>query len=143
MRKRKQSGDHISANISGPVQGQVGVGKGIGQSQSVGSMSAEVTAAEMAELRQVFDDLKAAVAAEAPAESKGAALERVDELEEAVTAEEPDLTTAQYVKRWFSRNLPGLAGSIAGVLVHPVVGKLVQAAGEAASAELRQLAGSR
>jgi len=136
MKPSEGSGDRISGTVSGPVQGQVGIGKDIHQTQSVGSMTQEVTEAEMAELRQAFADLRTEVAAGAPAESRDAALERVGELEEAVTAEEPDLTTAQYVKRWFSKNLPGVAGSVAGILIHPVVGKLVQGAGEAAVAGL-------
>jgi len=97
-----------------------------------------VTEADLTELRQVLTDLKAKVAAEAPLEKKDAALERVEELEEAVTAEEPDLTTMEYVKRWFVKNLPGLAGAVTGVVVHPIVGKLVEAAGDALAAEFRR-----
>jgi hypothetical protein len=59
----------------------------------------------------------------------------VTELEEALTAEKPDLTTVQYVKRWFARNLPALAGSLTSLLVHPLVGRLVQAGGDALVAE--------
>ena len=57
-------------------------------------------------------------------------------------AEEPDLTTAQYVGRWFARNLPRLAGAVTGVVIHPIVGKLVGAAGDALVAEFRVLVGS-
>jgi hypothetical protein len=129
--EEKSEGDRISANITGPVQGQVAVGKGIRQRQEGVSMSIEVSAADLAELHQAFADLKNEVAAAAPPESKDAAVQRLDELEEAITADKPDLTTVQYVKRWFAKNLPALAGSVTGILVHPVVGKLVQSAGEA------------
>lgn len=78
------------------------------------------------------------MAAEAPPEKKEAALERVQELEEAVTAEKPDLTTMEYVKQWFVKNLPGLAGAVTGVVVNPIVGKLVEAAGDALAAEFRR-----
>lgn len=139
MKQTEGSGDHISATVSGHVQGQVAVGKDIEQTQTTGDMTLEVTEAERAELRQAFADLRGEVAAAAPPGSKAGALERVDELEQAVTAEEPDLTTMQYVKRWFAKNLPGVAGSVAGILVHPVVGKLVQTAGEAAAAGLGRL----
>ena len=74
----------------------------------------------------------------APPEKKDAALERVDELEEAITAQEPDLPTMEYVKRWFVRNLPDLAGAVTSVVVHPIVGKLVEAAGDALAAEFRR-----
>ena len=136
--EQEKSGDVIHAVISGDVSGQVAVGKGITQTQTVGAARPEVTEAELAELRQALADLKARVEAEAPPEKKEAALERVEELEEAVTAEEPDLTTMEYVKRWFFKNLPGLGGAVTSVIVHPIVGKLVEAAGDALAAEFRR-----
>jgi hypothetical protein len=136
--EQEKSGDVIRAIISGDVSGQVAVGKGITQTQTVGAARPEVTEAELAELRQALANLKAWVEAEAPPEKKEAALERVEELEEAVTAEEPDLTTMEYVKRWFVKNLPGLAGTVTSVVVHPIVGKLVEAAGDALAAEFRR-----
>jgi hypothetical protein len=137
MNQDKSTGDHISANVTGPVQGQVAVGKDIRQRQAAGDMKIEITEAELAELSQAFTDLKAEVEANAAPEQKEAAVERVNELEEAITAEEPDLTTVQYVKRWFVKNLPAVAGSVTGILIHPVVGKLVQSAGEAVAAQFQ------
>lgn len=138
MSEQEPSGDVIRATISGDISGQVAVGKGITQIQTVGAAQPQVTEAELAELRQVLADLKAKVAAEAPPDKKDAALERVEELEEAVAAEEPDLSTMEYVKRWFVKNLPGLAGAVTSVVVHPIVGKLVEAAGDALAAEFRR-----
>lgn len=132
---QQNSGDHISGTITGNVSGQVAVGKDIAQTYQVGSAE-PVTEEERAELRQLFADVRARLAAEAPAEAQAPALERLDELEEAVQAEEPDVTTMQYVARWFKTKLPTLAGLVTGVLVNPVVGKLVQSAGDAAVAEL-------
>lgn len=137
MDEKEKSGDVIHANISGPVSGQVGVGKDITQMQTIGERS-PATEADLAELRRMLVELKAKVEAEAPVETKDAALERVDELEEAVTAKEPDLTTMEYVKRWFTKNLPTLAGAVTGVVVNPIVGKLVEAAGEGLAAQFRQ-----
>jgi hypothetical protein len=139
MGKDKSSEDQIVGRITGPVQGQVAIGKEIRQRQSVARMGMEVTAAEMAELRQAFGGLREQVAAQAPPEKQQAALERVEELEEAVTADEPDLTTIQYVKRWFSKNLPELAGAVVSVVVHPIVGKIVEAAGEMAADQFKRL----
>jgi hypothetical protein len=138
MSEQEKSGDVIRATISGDVSGQMAVGKGITQTQTIGAARPEVTEAELAELRQALAALKALVEAEAPPEKKDAALERVGELEEAVTAEEPDLTTMEYVKRWFVKNLPGLAGAVTSVVVHPIVGKLVEVAGDALTAEFRR-----
>ena len=143
MSKGDEQGDQISANIAGPVQGQVAVGKDIEQRQKARDMTVEVTEAELVELRQAFADLKARVADSAPPESKESAVERIGELEDAVIAETPDLTTVQYVKQWFLRNLPGVAGSVTGILVHPVVGKLVQAAGEAVAGQFRSVVESQ
>ena len=123
MSERDTSGDEIHATISGDVSGQVAVGKGITQTQVTGTARPEVTEADLAELRQALAGLKARVEAETPPEQKNAALERVAELEEAVTAEQPELTTMEYVARWFARNLPGLAGAVSSVVIHPVVGK--------------------
>src|SRR5688572_24542819 len=90
MDKKEESGDVIHANISGPVSGQIAVGKEITQTQTIGERP-QVTEADLAELRKMLAELKAKVGAEAPIETKDAALERVDELEEAITAKEPDL----------------------------------------------------
>jgi hypothetical protein len=129
------TGDTISAQITGAVSGQVAVGKRIAQHQTTGA--ADVTPDELAQLRQAFADLRADVAAQAPPERQAAAVERVEELEQAVLAEEPDMTTIAYVGRWFKTNLPGLAGAVTGIVVHPVVGRIVGAAGNAIAAELR------
>lgn len=141
MFRRKQSGDDIDARVIGPVQGQVAIGRDIAQQQTVGSMAVEVTPDERAQLQQALADLRAQVAAEASPQRTAPALERIDELEEAIMASEPDLTTMQYVRGWFAKHLPGLAGSVVGVIVHPVVGKLVAAAGDAAVAQFEQLHG--
>ncbi len=54
-------------------------------------------------------------------------------------AEEPDLNTMEYVKRWFLKKLPTFAGLVTGVLVNPVVGKMVQSAGDSAMEHLDRL----
>jgi len=131
-----KNGTHIT---TGPLNNsQVAVGNDITQTNTVNGDRPQVTSAELAELRQMLAELKAEVAANAPTDKKAAALERVTELEEAVTAEKPDLTTMGYVKNWFVKNLPSLAGAVISVVVHPIVGKLVEAAGEMLASELKQ-----
>jgi hypothetical protein len=148
MNEKKKNDEVTHVTISGDVSGRVAVGREItqadeisGQVVAVGeeiTQTVGVARADLSELRQMLADLKAQVEAEAPAEKKDAALERVEELEEAVTAEEPDLTTMEYVKRWFVKHLPGLAGAVTSVIIHPIVGKLVEAAGDALAAEFRR-----
>ena len=66
------------------------------------------------------------------------ASERIDELEEAIIAEKPDLSTMEYVGNWFTKNLPAIAGSVTSLVIHPIVGKLVQAAGDATVSEFER-----
>ena len=135
--KRATSRNEIRATISGPVSGQVAVGTGITQYQSIGAVRPEVSEADLAVVRQLVADLRSRVSAEAPRDQKDAALERVSELQEAILAKEPDLTTVEYVRNWFVRNLPALAGAVTGIVVHPIVGKLVEAAGDVLADEFR------
>ncbi|HEV7806130.1 MAG TPA: hypothetical protein VGO80_09940 [Solirubrobacteraceae bacterium] len=128
-------GDTISASFTGDVSGQVAVGKNIAQHQVTGT--AAVTQDELAQLRQAFAQLRAQVAEQAPPERQAAAVERIDELEQATLAEKPDPTTIAYVGRWFQTNLPRLAGAVTGLVIHPLVGRIVGAAGEAIVAEFR------
>lgn len=135
-RTQPKNGTHIT---TGPLKNsQVAVGNDITQTNTVNGDRPQVTSAELAELYQMLIRLKAQVEAQAPAEKKAACLERVVELEAAVTAEKPDLTTMGYVKNWFVKNVPGLAGAVVSVVVHPIVGKLVEAAGEMLASELKQ-----
>ena len=128
-------GDTISATFTGDVSGQIAVGKNIAQHQVTGT--AAVTEDELAQLRRAFARLRAQVAEEAPPERQAAAVERIDELEQATLAEKPDPTTIAYVGRWFQTNLARLAGAVTGIVVHPLVGRIIGAAGEAIVAELR------
>ena len=85
MSEQEQSGDRISADFSGAtVSGTVGVGKGIEQRQAVGTMTTQVTQAELDDLRSSFDAVRAQVRAEAPDDKREPALERIDELEQAL-----------------------------------------------------------
>jgi uncharacterized protein YdhG (YjbR/CyaY superfamily) len=129
----EQRRDAISGNVNvtGSTSGQIAIGKGIEQRQALGDAAvAAVTEAEREEVRLAFAQLREQIAAQAPPEQRDAAVERVEELQQAVFADEPDLTTIQYVTRWFRRNLPSLAGAVTGVVINPLVGRLVQVAGD-------------
>ena len=133
----------INVTLSGPVSGQVAIGSGITQTQEKGVAHPEVTSADLAVLQQALASLKAQIEAAAPPDSKNAALARVAELEEAVIARRPDLTTMEYIKHWFTRNLPELAGAVTSIIVHPIVGKLVEAAGNGLADEFRHRFGGQ
>jgi hypothetical protein len=137
MNQQGKSGDRIRARIGDVRDSQVAIGKHIDQHHVSGEAEAP-TADEMAQLRQMLEQLQARVAAEVPPEEQQAALSKLADLEEAVAQPEPDLATMESVRNWFARRLPTLAGSVAGVVVHPIVGKLVAAAGDALAAEFRR-----
>jgi hypothetical protein len=136
MSNKTKPNQSISASITGDVSGQVAVGQNINQSRS--EFHPAVTVDEIQELQQMLAQLKSKVEAEAPVEKKEAALERVDELEQAITEKKPDLSTMEYVKNWFGKHAPGLAGAVVSVVVHPIVGKLVEAAGDMLTADFRK-----
>ena len=136
-----RAGDSISASISGNISGNVAVGKEISQIQNL-APSPEVSAGDRLALKQLLDVLNTQVAAEVPADKKDAALEHLEELEETLTSDEPDLATMEYVVKWFKKKLPQLTGYVVGVLLNPVVGKVVEATGEVAAGELKRRFGS-
>lgn len=137
MSEQKNTGDQIHATISGDVSGQVAVGKNISQKQTSINTVSPVTEADLAALRQEFAKLRTQIEAEVPPEKQAPALERVQEMEEAITAEKPDLDTLSGVKAWFGKHLPAMAGAVTSVVVNPIVGQLVSAAGETLADEFR------
>lgn len=130
------SGDHISAVIKGDVSGQVAVGSSIRQAQIQGTPPV-VTEVELARVHALFAQLRAQVAELTSGDMRASAIERVDELHEAVVAEEPDAAALRHLTRWFVRKLPEVAGVVTGVFADPIVGKLVQAAGDGLVRELQ------
>ncbi|WP_405911305.1 hypothetical protein OG742_19975 [Streptomyces sp. NBC_00828] len=117
-------GDHYDIRTQG-VSGQVVVGRNNTVSRVEASPVTPVTEQELAELRAQFARVRALLPEDAP----DRAGELLDELEESATASEPDLSTMEYVRRWFGRHLPALAGAVTSLVIHPVVGRLVEAAG--------------
>ena len=135
MNDEKRSGDSINATIGDVSDGsQVAVGKGITQMQT----RPVVTAEDRAQLQQLFDVLRTRIEQEVAEGDKEKALERVDELNQAVTAKEPDLTTMEYVKNWFGKNVPSVASSILEFFSQPIVAKFVAAGGKALAATFRE-----
>ena len=101
-----------------------------------------ISPAELKELRAAFADFKTQVEAGASPDRKDEALQKADELEHAVLGEKPDPSKMASVRDWFLKNAPGLAGAVTGMVVHPIVGKDVEAAGDLAVAEFKQLFGN-
>src|SRR5215813_8796115 len=141
MTRNTSAGKSTRVEVGGPLSGQLVVGDN-NQLLQTSVAGLPVTQAERKQLEQAFADLRAKVEQAAPPERRQAGQERITELQEAVMADKPDLTTIEYVRTWFVRNLPTVAGAVVSIIVHPIVGKLVAAAGDALVAEFDRRLGS-
>ncbi|HIK56217.1 MAG TPA: hypothetical protein IGS37_13775 [Synechococcales cyanobacterium M55_K2018_004] len=97
-----------------------------------------ITQADWQTLRQLLTALRVQVAAELPPQLQPAALQQVHSLGQAITAQKPDISAIVNVRRWFSQNLPKLTGAVTSVIIHPVVGKIVEAAGAMLATDFRR-----
>ena len=70
-----------------------------------------------------------------PPEERAAADERVDELRDAILSDKPEPGVMANVRNWFLRHAPHIAGAVLAVIVDPVIGKLVSAAGDAVASD--------
>jgi hypothetical protein len=129
-------GDRIEAHIGNNVS-HVNVGKNIHQTTTQHA-SHEITSIDIANIRELFVQLTDAIEVDAPPDKREAAKERIQELEKELVSQKPDITTMEYVKKWFETNIPTLAGAVISVIVHPLVGKVVEASGDIVVAEFRR-----
>jgi hypothetical protein len=122
-----------STEYHGPVYGPAHSGSG---DIHVSTLDQGINATD---LQGWFQALYRLVQEQAPPEKKEEALLEVAELQEAVLAPEPNLDKIHSVLQWFKTNVPQLVGAVTSVIVNPIVGKAVQAAGELAVAEIKKL----
>lgn len=127
-------------HVGRDMTGQAVVGSNNRVTWQQAQQGAPVTAADLAEIRQVIDELRGLVDAEIDVEAT--AREKLDELEEALTAERPDLATLEHVRGWFGRRLPRLADAVGRVILSPLVAKLIGAAGDELAVEFTRRFGS-
>ena len=135
MTPDEESGSKYNVRIGDVTQSQVVMGDYNTVSQKVG-----LTPQETAELQSVFGDLRKTVAEQAPPEQREEALAQAAELERAVVTERPDPGRTRSVLRWFRDNAPQLAGAVLSVVVNPLVGKVVEGAGQAIADQFREVA---
>lgn len=129
----------IRAILGGSVShSQIAIGNDITQSHITEISHNQVSAAELQTLQQAFSILRAEIEHQALPEQQVAALEKVKELEAAITAPKPKLPTMEYVRDWFVDHLPALSGAVTSVVVNPIVGKIVEAAGDTLAEEFRR-----
>ena len=113
----------------GPVHGPVHTGAG---DINIDSIHYGLDAND---LEGLFAALRELVAEQSPSDQKEEALHEVDLLQEAVEEDEPNLSKMESVLNWFKDNIPQLAGAVASVILNPIVGKVLEAAGELAAEE--------
>lgn len=143
MSDSDRSGPRVTGTVTGDVSGQVAIGSNVQQIRTEGVLPSPDTQALMLDFHSAVEQLRAEIRSVAPPELAGPAQERVDELEAAVASaaageEEVDLTTFEYVRNWLGKHLPAVAGAVTSVVVHPLVGKLVEAAGDAAAGAIKR-----
>jgi hypothetical protein len=121
----------------GPIYGPTHAGSGNLQVQSLQyGMQAE-------DLAALFAGLAKTVEEQSPADKKPEAMQKVTELKHAIQASKPDVGRMESVLNWFKRYVPQLAGAVTSVIVNPIVGRLVEAAGEVAVSEFKRRFGNR
>ena len=80
------------------------------------------------------------VAEKAPPDKREAALTEAKELEAAIVTDHPRPDRVAQALRWFRDNAPELVGAVVGIVVNPLVGKVVEKAGEGIADQLRKIA---
>jgi hypothetical protein len=139
-------GDKIETRIGNIGAGaQVVAGKQEHVSQVIMQQPAGLTGTERAELDGLMAELKAALAqADAPESKKLAGQEFVGQLEGELTKRDgaPDGSVIKVAGEWLLKNIPALAGTLATVFLNPIVGKVVEAAGDLAAGWVKQRFGS-
>jgi hypothetical protein len=131
----------IFAKINGAGGGQMIIGNNNVQIVQNVRSGASLSVQERQTLQEEFAALRDLISLEAHSDSKSTALERASELERALLESQPDpkmLTKMEYIRDWFVDNLPGIAGVVGGLVVHPLVGRLVEAGGDALVAEFKR-----
>lgn len=125
----------VTVHVGNDLSGQVVIGNNNDTRYS--APATVVTDEERAELDTLLDRLRGLVATTA-GDRTDPALSKLDELDEAIHAETPDIATMEHVHGWFSRKATALAGAVRDLIVHPIVVKLVAAAGDTLAAEFRR-----
>ena len=136
MSDTRGSGDRIVGRIEN-VNGQAAIGKNINQTNTEIKQGAP-TAEELQQLAAAFAALQAEVEREAPPEVREEAIHQADVLEKATVGEKPDVAAMATARRWFLDHAPKLFGAVTAVIINPIVGKVVQAAGDAVAGEFKR-----
>ena len=122
-------------NLSGLNIGSVGrmvIGSGSFNDifQETSTLTRFATPEELTAFANLFRTIDQEIAATVPPNDQAKAREQVEEIKTQVTSAKPDLSKLEQAKKWFVDHLPALVGGVTGILTHPIVGKIVESAGE-------------
>ena len=92
----------------------------------------EISAQEVRSLADSIAALREKVASQAPPEQRAAAVAQVDKLQDAILPK-PQVNKMQEVRDWFVKHAPAVLGTVTSLFVNPIVGKIVEAAGDMAA----------
>jgi hypothetical protein len=141
----KVEGDKFEGHLGDVGPGaQVAIGKDI--SQTITQTPIELTTAERLELEHLLAELKNQLARlEIPENKKVIGQELVGQLEKELTKTEepPDASMIKIAGNWLLENIPALAGTLATVFLNPVVGKIVEGAGDIAAEWVQEQLGTQ
>ncbi|HEY9645082.1 MAG TPA: hypothetical protein V6C88_01865 [Chroococcidiopsis sp.] len=128
----------VNISVTGSIQGnQVALGSAIHQQHTQATPPSPMDI-EVGEFVELLRQIRAQATTAAQPEHRQVTLQWVDELEQAVTAEKPNPTRLARIKQWFLTYLPAVSGAVTSVVVHPIVGKLVEATGDALATDIRR-----
>lgn len=136
MATDKPTNESVSATVGNVTGGNIAIGHTVTQTSTVTTGAGAVTPEQLAELKKEFAALRATLVQDPEVPEEAPA--KLDQLEKAITEGTPDIGTMERVRNWFLKYAPRVAGSVMALVVNPVVGSLVGAAGEAASTEFKK-----
>jgi len=70
-------------------------------------------------------------------DKRSEAISKADELNSEIIQEKPELGKIEQLKGWLKDNVPEVAGAVTSLFVNPVVGKIVEKAGEMISERIK------
>jgi len=137
---------HNRVSIGGNNHGMVAAGTNVTQSGTIGQANQDMVVdpeSLLNALKPLISKLDQEVAATTPPEQQSAIKEKAEELKETILSGKPDVSTLGYLKAWFARNAPKLVGTVTSIIIHPIVGRLVEATGDILVTELYRRVGSQ
>lgn len=131
----KIGGDKTEGHISNLGPGaQAAIGKDI--RQTITYAAPQLTSADIRQVKSLLADLKGEIASlDIPEDKKLIGEEFAGQLEQELTKQDepPDASVIKVAGAWLLKNMPGLTGALTSLFLNPIVGKVVEAAGDLAA----------